>query len=284
MVKILLLANKGLGDHIVSLPVAKELSENNQVHCVFSNPNGFNLLKQTPYFRTSSISQDTQIEFNSNGEVDLPKMKVKLSRLVETFSSYDKVYVNRPGYLRTLLQSLPARLQKNVIVPFSTYNKNIFRPLAMANEFGFQSQDISLKCEWYKDYYHDFKCCKNSVLLNCNSSYGNRTYINKNAIKRILEDNGFDVRELDYSIDIRTNIHLFYQISHVITTDTSTLWLTKAVGKQPYVFIAEQDISIERMEIILSVKNIVGRYKDINSIPPNEIVNGFLRAFRKIQL
>lgn len=276
MGKILLLANRGLGDHVASLSVAKELSKKNNVHCVFSNRNGFNLLKQTPYFHNCTISKDAEVEFDSNGDMDLLKMQVKMSRIVETFPLYDKVYVNRPGYLRGALRTIPTELQANVVVPHAPYNKNIFRPLAMAKEFGFQTQDISLRMEWYEEYYQDFQCGENSVLLNCQSAYSNRTYVEKDAIKAILSDRGFDVRELDCATDIRTNIHLIDQVRHIVTTDTSTLWLAKSVGKQPYVFIPEHDIPIERMERILAVKNIVGRYRDINLIPPAEIVDGFV--------
>ena len=276
--KILLLANRGLGDHVSSIVIAKNLSKGNYLHGIFSNLHGFNLIKQTPYLSSYSLL-DVNIEFLPSGDVDFTKMKKKLSPIVEIFPLYEEVYVCRPGFLRSILKMFPINLQKNVVTPFANYNKNIFRPLAMANEFGFKTKDISLNIEWYKDYYHDFKCDKNSILLNCDSTYMNRTYIEKKSIKKELEKIGFDVREFDYSSDIRSNIHLIHQVEHIITTDTSTLWLAKALNKQPHVFLAANDLPIKKMEVILDVKNIISKkYKEINLIPPIEIVNGFLKT------
>ena len=50
------------------------------------------------------------------------------------------------------------------------------------------------------------------------------------------------------------------------------------LGKTPYVFLSEGRGHFgPRMEFDLGIRNIVSWYRDINDIPPQEIVDGFIR-------
>ena len=100
--------------------------------------------------------------------------------------------------------------------------------------FELEYEDWSVDIDWYKEYYKDFKCDDHTVVLNCCSFEECRTYKKQHELKQIFTSNGFDVRDVDFELDIRTNMHLMHQAKYIVTTDTATYWMAKSLGKEPY--------------------------------------------------
>ena len=86
---------------------------------------------------------------------------------------------------------------------------------------------------------------------------------------------------MDFSLDIRTNLHLINQVKAILTVDTSTLWLAKALGKEPYVFFGDLLLIYKGVggdpDEMLGVKNLIpNTCGDVNDIIANDIVYNFL--------
>jgi len=104
-----------------------------------------------------------------------------------------------------------------------------YRPQKLCDTWGIKWRDEmdQLKLEWYMDHHRDFQCTTKTLLVNLTSASANRS-LGKDVIKRLSKD--WDVREFDFEEDIRTNLFLIDQAEHIVTVDTSTVWLAKYLG------------------------------------------------------
>jgi hypothetical protein len=254
----------------------------NEIDCIFSNKHAYDLLKETPFFSNCILSNQTKVERLSSGEIDLDLMERKIKHLSSVFDNYDYLIINRPGSLRKTIEKFISRKQiKKLIQPKYIYNKFVYRPHAVCMEYGFPCVEINLKINWYKKNFYNFKCNKKTVLLNGESAYLDRTYLKISSVAEELSDLGFDVRYFDFSENICKNMHLIDQAAFVLTTETSTIWLAKALGKNPYVFLSSSNQPINQLEKILNSKNIIENFDNLNDVSPQNIVFNF--AYRCIK-
>ena len=195
------------------------------------------------------------------------------------FCFYDSVFVPQMQLYGRLHKFVDKSLLTNIIARPSVYS--YYRPAFALKIFGFpeENHNIDLDISCFSNYYKDFKCSENTVVLNGTSSSPSRTYNRIDEVSQILVSKGFDVRLIDFSDDIRTNLHLLHQAAHVITTDTSTFWAAKAIGKKPNVFMNPSNYQFDQNpEEMLGTNNMVENkhYDSLDDIKPESIVYGFL--------
>ncbi len=281
MKKVMIWGHWGTGDHIsVTLPLARTLArQGNIVHGVFHNLNAYRLMRETSCFDTCFMlpnyyAEDYEDEFS---------MSQTFSDMAQLFPRYEAVYATSHAVYHLIREVADTSLLSNFVKLnyADSTTSTVSRTKFTLGEFGQEGcdEDIKLDIDMYKDYYLDFDCKGNSVLLNSVAKGTFRTYHRHNEVKETLLREGFDVKELDYNVDIRKNMHLVHQVKYILTTDTVVVWMAKALGKTPYVFLSE---GMGRFgpskEFDLGVSNIVSWYHNINQIPPQEIVDGFIKA------
>lgn len=168
------------------------------------------------------------------------------------------------------------------VVKFQESPEIFYRPEKQLANIGLKFRDELrlIDLAWYRDYYKDFECKSNSVLLNCESDGLSRVYRKGAELKVYLEDKGFDVREFDTSIDIRTNLHLVHQAPYILTVDTSTLWMARALAKEPYMILSEDAYPKEVYRQRLRCENIVPWRTHLNKLQAEEIANCFEKAVK----
>ena len=75
------------------------------------------------------------------------------------------------------------------------------------------------------------------------------------------------------------------QVSHVLTTDTSSFWMAKALKKEPYVFMSKGKNLINPpnlQELKLGTNNILKNWRyEMSDITPEEIVESFIYSIKK---
>jgi len=266
-VKVLFAAPGSIGDTIYCmLPMLPILqSRGYTVHGMFRNRHAYRLLRETPYFERvlPLCEKGLQEEISADSK--------------KWFEDYDKVYIVN-GYSNKGV----TRRVVNVA----------YRPIMKLAEWGeeFRPEYMRLNIDWYSDFYKDFRCGLNSVLLNTTSSAKCRTYTR--PLKPELEKLGFEVLEFDLNSDIRENMHLVNQVSHVLSVDTSTQWLARCLGKTPHVFMSRDSGKFsffmshfdfeEEVEIRCGVKNLVPWHDHMDDIEPSLIAKNFANAVKKV--
>jgi len=193
------------------------------------------------------------------------------------FEDYDKVYVTN---------SYEAKGVTRRVVDVT------YRPVMKLAEYGeeFRPEYMRLNIDWYKDFYKDFQCGPNSVLLNTVANAPFRTYTR--PLKPELEKLGFEVFEFNLDSDIRENMHLINQVTHVLSVDTSTQWLARCLGKTPHVFMSRDmgDFHFfmsrfdfeEEVEIRCGLKNLVPWHDRLDDIEPSLIAERFADVVKTI--
>ena len=288
MEKILLLSHFALGDCAAcTVALAKNLSKTSQVFCVTSTQLQYRYLREMPYFHSVIQSEnhrpDKQLypDVTSNEFIDLHTEKY--TDLAKIFILYDKVYITRLSFYKQIHKYVDSKLLTNVVAPTTEKHIGQYRPLIYVGYFGFTEFDFSVDINWYSRYYFDFKCGNNTVLVNGLSDSTLRSYKRTSEVIDLLKSLNFDVRVFDIKTDIRKNLHLINQAKYILTTDTSTLWLAKALHKTPFVFMSNNEYPNETIQKLLGTKNIVP-CRDIDEIEPEEIVQGFLRSIKRQSL
>lgn len=267
---LIVMDSDAIGDHIShALTIAKSIQKTTKVYALLSNKHGYNLLRQTPYFESCILCNHM-----------MPNASIEdITDVAKSFALYDDVYIPmKRAYDK--FKTVDPTLLKNVVK--KTIIKEGYRPVKILKEYGLQpTSDVELKLNWYKDFYHDFQCNTNTILVNGESSQTKRNYNNIDQVIKKL--NQFDIRTIDCTKDIRTNLHLINQVKYVLTTDTSTLWIAKALSKSPYVFLCNAEFSYS-LPVALGVKNIIddSNCSNINDISADQIVAGFLRSIPKL--
>ena len=253
----------GIGDHITTtLIIARNLSATSRVHGLFFNTEGYHLMRQTPYFSSCILAKKTNC-------LDIAR----------SFCLYDKVIISQKVYQDFM--GVDVELLKNVTM-HSDYEVNQYRPDRICQQYDVEDPNIDLDIKWFDEFYKDFQCTNKTILLNCKSIFSDRTYHRMEDVANLLASK-FDVRLFDLSKDIRVNIHLINQARYVLTTDTSTYWIARALGKEPYVFLCPATYPNYSPEVALGTDNIVSNnHNDIDEIEPDEIVSGFLNRIRRI--
>lgn len=279
--KVLIWGHWGIGDHIsVTLPLARTLKQQGFVtHGVFHNLSAYRLMRETNCFDVSIMLPD----YYANDYKDEKYMSEVFSDVVKMFPRYDRVYATSMAVYWHLTQKVKPALRTNLVEQIypedepTTLSRTPFK-LGQVSLKG-NEKDILIDISIYRRYFADFNCRENSVLLNSTAKGRFKTYLKHNEVKTLLTSKGFDVREFDYNDDIRKNMHLVNQVRHILTTDSAPYWMGKALEKTPHVYLSEgRGYFGPRMETELGTKNIVKWYRDINEIPPQEIVDGFVRC------
>ena len=261
-----------IGDHVaLVMPFCKSFYEQgHKIDCMVSNENVMKLMSHMPYFR-NLIPQDPSIE------LDALKERSKL------FPQYDKVYIfSRDIYKKTISVADP-EVMKNVDPRILPESETDYWPVELFNRFQMEYKPyyILLDLDWYKDYYRNFECKRNSVLLNTQARLAFRTYNKREEVKAGLIKHGFEVREIDTTVDIRTNLFLINQVKHIITVDTSVFWMARSLGKSPYCFFHQDPDGYRQFSsIMLNVTNLVPWYDYLNDIPPEVIVDCFVEKVK----
>ena len=284
MQKVLILSSLALGDCVsCTLTLANNLAKTHQVYCITNTTTAYKLFREIPCFYCVIQSDNHRIEESYVDQKFVDVHVEKYTDLAKQFSLYDKVYLSRVSYYNHFIEFIEPSLIANLVHPIK-YDFESQPPKTRSEMtscyFGFTETDHSININWYKHHYHDFKCLNNTVLFNGLSDQPNRTYARRDEVVQILKSSGFDVRQLDLSVDIRTNIHLINQAPYILTTDTSTFWLAKSLGKSPYVFISNSMYKNSVIQQLLGSKNIIENKGDMNKTEPQEIVSGFLAALR----
>lgn len=261
--KVLTCSDNALGNAISDLlPLLSIWKRRNAtIHGILRNKHAYRLFRETPYFDRILPLYDKD---------DLWHDLIK--DVPQWFEDYDKVYVvnNRqmPG------------VEKSEKVPVD------YRPAMRVAEYGelFSPEDILLDINWYQKYYKDFKCHSKTVLLNTQSTSFHRCYTR--PLKEELAKLGFDVREFNYRRDIRENLHLVHQAAHILTVDTSTMWLARTLGKVPYVFMARESGTLPAFgpntEKRHGLKNLIPWKENLNDTAPDFIASQFSGAIQTI--
>jgi hypothetical protein len=225
-----------------------------QVDAFIGNEDAYKLLKPIPCFDNLYHINDTLF--------------------CNVYHQYDKIYLitnwHNPAYYSIIPNVIP---YNNWQIWYNTAQRLNAQGLTYNEDY------CRINLNWYNDFLYDFKCNSNSVLLETISSRPNRTYAKMKELVHYLSLAGFDVRILNLENDIRTNLHLIDQVPYVLTTDTGLLWMTKAIGKSPHVYLSRgkdgNKFRFDKWENRLGVKNIVSWYDTLNEIPSEEIVQEF---------
>ncbi len=273
--KVLVFGQNAIGDHISNvLSIGRALYEaGHEVDGVFYNIHGYQLLRETPYFNACVLLND--------------RSKDVFRDIAKWFSEYDKVYISSDKDDDLFWMWVESHLLENVVAhklvePITPVER--FRPILKLEELWLEYQPgyINLQINWYQDYYENFQCGANSVLLSHTSKELHKSYSHVNDLRDLLTEAGFDVRFVDITKDVRTNMHLVHQVAHVLTVDTFILWAAKSIGKEPYIFIDQGENGRRRVyESRLGARNIVPWYDKMDDIPPEVIAEGFINAIKE---
>ena len=279
MKKALLLANTGLGDHVaLTMPLAREIHKTHKVHCLTHNKHGYRIIRHLSCLESCIQTNNLSMDYLFGWELDEKLVSEKLTDVARLFSNYDKVYVALQSLYERLYQYVDNNLLSNVVQRMSVIS--YYRPAFILKAHGFPEGDAdrSLDINLFCNYYKDFNCNHKTIILNGQSSSPLRTYDRIKEVAKLLSSQNFDVRFMNENDDIRTNLHLLNQSKYVLTTDTSTYWLAKSIGKEPHVFLCKATYKQkEDAEEMLGTKNLVQNiHSSLNQISPEEIVEGFI--------
>ena len=272
--RALLIASGGIGDFFSSIiPLAKEIEKKYELHCLCYNEDGHKILSCLPYFKSNLLISN--IGFRKK-EPDLNIAEKSLTSVAKMFKNYDFVYIPFNILEKRFYQLVDASLLSKVVLQKTTSSQ--YQPCLICNAYGFYEADLSLDIDFFNHYYHKFNISANSVLVNGASNSIRKNYDRTAKLKELLSKKGFNAISLDLTKDIRENIHLIHQVKHILTTDTSTLWIAKALSKEPDVFFANTYPDGIEPEKMLRCKNLIKKlYTNINEIDPEEIVAEFIK-------
>ena len=122
--------------------------------------------------------------------------------------------------------------------------------------------NIKVDLRWFDEFYYDFKCKTNSVLLTTQSRLEMKCYRKKEELKELLTRYGYEIFEADVEKDIRFNLHLVNQIRNILTVDTCIYWLGLALGKSPCAFFRHGENNERSFtEWMLGTKNLIPWYR-----------------------
>jgi hypothetical protein len=254
-----IVANPSLGDALAyTLPIAISLGRSN---LITTNENVDKILRNTPYFLSGSNSKSKIIFTGGPGWYK----KLHCCRFCpnDGICNWCGKYQNHHKLCIDFIRDRKCFGEwygfRKINIKFT---KEVYRPKKICATWGLEWQDNmdKLNLEWYQDYYQDFRCSQESILVNIKSSSLNR------ALKPELIDylkKNWDVREFDFSKDIRSNLFLINQVKHIVTVDTSTVWLAKYLDHKNIHVICPDGLS-ERLGCRQLVSDQSKRYIDIN--------------------
>lgn len=283
MKKALIIGQFGLGDTISNtLPLVQVLKNHGYlVHGLFHNINSYHLMRETPYFDACILLAS----FYSATSYNMVGFKEMFKDVANIFSEYNKIYIQGGDIHEFMQKNIDDKLKENIVFHLKTaFN---YRPIEQLEKYGFIFKDsyLFLDAGWYNKHWRDFNCQQNTVLFNTQSSQHVRNYPKRKEVINLLTQKGFDVRQFDYKEDIRVNLHLLNQANYVLTTDTSSYWIAKALKKEPHVFMSRgRDLiySPEIQELKLQTRNILKEWKfEMSDIAPEEIVEEFIQSIKK---
>ena len=273
MMKILIFGIATIGDNLAYvLPLCRILHEQgHETHCFIPNENAFKLFSNVPFLSNVSLIESQSKSPRVSNET--------LMDCAKKFPLYDKIYVCRSGLFRRLKSLADPSLMQNVDSRIETISEVKFWPIEIFGKFDLQYEHRfnEIDINWYNQFYENFHCVGQSVLLHTQSDSPSKTYQKKDKLKNLLENHGFSVYEIDHNKDIRQNLHLIDQTKHILTVDTSIYWMARGLGKKPSVFL-HQDVGQTRRfsECMLDIKNLVPWYDYLNDIPSEVIIDCFV--------
>lgn len=276
--KTLIIGQVGIGDTFTNTFPLAQVAKNGLLHGLFHNEASYRLARETPFFDACIPLPYlyTPTDNNAAAVVEVFQDAAKL------FPQYDRVYLTSAWALDFMARAASPELLVN-IVPWKE-TADGYRPIRQLEKFGFEFHQhlLDVDINWYAKFYRDFKCSNRSVLFEPSSYERVRNYRWADYVVELLEHEGFEIHRFDYNLDIRTNMHLVHQVRHVLTTDTAAVWMARALGKEPHIFIAggQGKFHLRQQVLRINCRNIVPWYDNINEIPPEEIVEGFLRGLK----
>ena len=224
----LIVANPSLGDALAyTMPIAKALDKPN---LLCSDANVEKILSGTPYFGKGDAGD--RVIFTGGpgfhekspycprcskvGRCDICGKSSRHHQMCLTLmKQHEECFGEWYEYLR----------------PLNAYGPTTerYRPKKILEAWGMDFEEISLDLDWYSDHYVDFRCSDKSVLINLESSSQGRS-LDAKLLSYIPND--WDVRFIDCARDVRENLFLINQVRHVVTVDTSTVWLAKCLSQK----------------------------------------------------
>jgi len=171
----------------------------------------------------------------------------------EALKDADEVYLlnNASKELQIAITDMWGVTDRVIDYQFPTIKIDGYSPACnfalVGKEYDQRYMDFDLA--WFKKYYRDFQCKKNTILLNCSAAESRRSYAQKDELQAILMGRGFDVRLFDYVIPLPTNLFLVAQVSYILTVATSTVYLAKALScnENTYVITPKDAIDYRRL-------------------------------------
>lgn len=287
--KALVFGNPGLGDVICqTIPLLRALKKKfDEVYVFSANLKGHQLVRHTPYFSGGVPIFNIHSMWNRRDITEGGMFELFLD-ISKCFDSYDQVYIPLKSLFNRFHELLEPHARAK-LAKRSPRTNPIPRTQAVLSDFDLDPEPLELDLNWYSKYHKDFRLNPNTVLLNCQSSSERRSYSKSEELKFRLIKEGFDVIEIDPDNDIRENLFLIKQVQYILTVDTATLWMGKALNKEPYVFISFNgykpnidNFNFLEIKQMLGVDNILREdCSSLDEVAPEAIIDGFLRATEK---
>ena len=276
----LVIGEESIGDELsTTLPLVRALKDaGNVVHLLSLNLNNYRLMRVVPEVDVCLLLGN----FLSGQSTDNDTMVEVVGDVAKLYPGYSAVYTCE-SYIHSYLQKyVDLALLANLVKPAET-SSDCFRSVHQLSKIGltFKEEYLRLHIDLFQSHKTNFKCSPLSVLWSHKSNAELRNYSRHEEVTALLTDAGFEVHTLDLKRDIRTNMHLLQQVRYVLTTDTGALWMSRALGKEPYVFLSEGRGRYDKnwIEKYYATNNILGRWAaDLDEVAPAEICSAFIKA------
>ena len=210
----------------------------------------------------------------------------EIARFKKLIDSVDEIYLFSHLDIKTMnafIEGGAGEGNRNKIVDIrhtlyaELSDSNLYDPEKWFKSIGreFKQEYMDFDLQWFKSYCEDFKCNKDTVLLNCESARPHCCYPQGKELEVQLKQRGLEVIKFDCNKDIRTNLFLIQQVRYILTVATSTIYLAKAIKKDRGMYLishSERDYTK-----FLRVKQIYGK-------SPDEIATLFYSAVSNYEL
>lgn len=228
---IVLIANPSIGDALAyTFPIALGLSKGHKIEVYSINPDVTKLFEHVPFIKLTNSCVGKTIVFTGGPgwhkkSPYCPECKNSVCNRCGKNAAHHRFclelmkqewYGEWYGHLRPLNTYAPAQIQYRPKKIIETWSMNWIEGMDQLN------------LDWYQTYRTEPRI---GTLLNCTSASRNRS----------LDLCPSNVHVLDLSKDIRSNLFVIAAAQHILTVDTSTVWLAKFLGKTS-VFVITPDL------------------------------------------
>lgn len=228
----LIVANPSLGDALAyTLPVAASM---NKPNLLATNLVVENLLRSTPYF--GDHTNGDRIIFTGGPGWHLKPAYCQDCPMTGRCRRCGKDATHQKQVAQLLIERSSHCFGEwyGFLRPLFRYveSDEVYRPRKIIQTWGlpWHPRLASLDLQWYSPWHMDFQCSERTLLLNLVAASEGRSLVClQKELEAELKD--WDVRYLDTARDVRSNVFLVTQVKHVVTVDTSTVWLAKYLGQ-----------------------------------------------------